>query len=120
MLMSNTKFSDLWHGSMLAAVTACMAVGLVAVAHGATPDAPRSVTVSYGDLDLASAQGFNTLYARIAAAARQVCAPGAVGTRDLGAFAAERACVNRAIGNAVRDVQGTRVASSLAGRHDQG
>ena len=118
--MTNTKFNDLWHGSMLAAVTACMAVGLAAVAHGATPDAPRSVTVSYGDLDLTSIRDVNTLYTRIVAAAHQVCAPEAGASRDLGAFAAERACVSRAIGNAVRDVQGTRVASSLAGRHDQG
>jgi len=118
--MTNTKFSDLWHGSMLAALTACMAVGLAAVAHAATPAGAPSVTVPFGDLNLASTKGIDTLYARVAAAARQVCAPGGVDIRDLQAYAIERACVSQAIANALRDLPDARVASSLAARHDQG
>jgi len=117
--MTNTKFNDLWHGSMLAALTACMAMGLAGMAHAATPDAAPSVTVSYSDLNLASAKGIDTLYARVAAAAQQVCAPGGVDIRDLQAFAIERACVNQAIANALRDLPDARVASSLAARHAQ-
>jgi UrcA family protein len=113
------KFSGFWHGSMLAAVTACMAVGLAGVARSATPDGAPSVRVPYGDLNLASEQGANTLHARVAAAARQVCAPDGLDIRNLKAYAMQRSCVSQAIANAVREVQGTEVAS-LAARHDQG
>ena len=118
--MTNTKFNDLWHGSMLAALTACMAVGLASVAHAAPQDAAPSIKVPVGDLNLASAKGVDTLYARVTAAAHQVCAPGGVDIRDLQAAAVERACVSNAIANAVRDLPDARVASSLAARHDQG
>lgn len=117
--MTNAKFNDLWHGSMLAALTACMAVGLVDVARSATPDEPASVKVAYGDLNLAGEQGTKTLHARIAAAARQVCGSDLVDRRDLPAFTAERSCERQAIANAVHDVQVTRMAS-VSVRHDQG
>ena len=115
--MTNTKFNDLWHGSMLAALTACMAVGLASIAHAAPAEGAPSVKVSFADLDLANSKGIDTLYARVTAAAHQVCD---VGSRDLSTYANERACVSRAIANAVRDLRDTRVASSLAARHDQG
>jgi len=112
------KFSDFWHGSMLAAVTACMAVGLANVAHSATPDATPSVRVPYGDLNLASELGASTLHARVTAAARQVCAPDGLEIRNLQAYAAERACMTQAVANAERDVQATELAS-LAAPHAQ-
>ena len=112
-----SKFTDLWHGSMLAALTACMAVGLAQVAHSATPDAAPSVRVSYGDLNLASEQGANTLQARVAAAAREVCAPHGLEIRNLQVYAAQRTCLSEAVANAVREVQGTQVASLGARRH---
>jgi UrcA family protein len=105
-----SKFNDLWHGSMLAALTACMAVGLANVAHSATPDAAPSVKVSYGDLDLTNAEGAHTLHARVAAAARQVCAPDGLEIRDLKVYSLERSCMSEAIANAERAVQGTKVA----------
>jgi UrcA family protein len=108
--MTNIKFNDLWHGSMLAALTACMAVGLVDVARSATPDGALSVKVSYGDLDLANAQGAQALHARITAAARQVCAPNGFDTRDLRLYTVERSCMSEAVANAERKVQATRVA----------
>ncbi len=113
------KFSDSWHGSVLAALTACMAIGIAGVAHSATPDAAPSVKVSYGDLDLACAQGADALHARVAAAARQVCAPDGIDIRNLQVYAAERSCVSEAIANAVRDLHGAKVAS-LVPRHDHG
>lgn len=112
-----TKFNDLWHGSMLAALTACMAVGLANVARSATPDAAPSVKVSYGDLDLGSAQGAQTLHARITAAARQVCAPDGFDIRNLQLFTVERSCMSEAVANAERKVQGTQVASIAARRN---
>jgi UrcA family protein len=114
-----TKFNDLWHGSMLVALTACMGIGLTDVARSATPDGPPTVKVGYGDLDLTSAQGAQTLHARITAAARRVCASDSVDMRDLPAFTAARSCETQAIANAEREVQATTVAS-LTARHTQG
>jgi len=108
--MTTFKFNDLWHGSMLAALTACMAVGLVDVARSATPGEPVSVKVSYGDLDLANAQGVHTLHARITAAARQVCAPDGFDARNLALYSVERSCVREAVTNAERKVQATQMA----------
>jgi UrcA family protein len=108
--MTNFKFNDLWHGSMLAALTACMAVGLVDVARSATPDEAPSVKVSYGDLDLANAQGARVLHARITAAARQVCAPDGLDIRDLTLYSVERSCMSETVANAERKVQATKVA----------
>jgi UrcA family protein len=76
--------------------------------------------VPYGDLNLASEHGANTLYARVAAAARQVCAPDGFEIRNLQAYAAQRSCVSQAIANAVRDVHSTQLATILAARHGRG
>ena len=114
-----TRFNDFYHGAMLAALTACMAVGLADVARSATPDATSSIKVSYGDLNLAGARGVHTLHARISAAARQVCAPDGFDMRNLNVYTVERACMSQAVANAEREVQGTQVAS-LAARRDQG
>jgi UrcA family protein len=114
-----TKFNDIWHGSMIAALTACMAVGLADVAHSATPDAAPSIKVSYGDLDLTNEQGAHTLHARVTAAARQVCAPDGLDIRDLNLYTVERSCMSQAIANAERAVQGTKVAR-LEVRRGQG
>jgi UrcA family protein len=111
-----SKLNDLWHGSMLAALTACMAVGLVDVARSATPGDAPSVKVSYGDLDLASAQGAHTLHARVTAAARQVCEPHGFDIRELKVYTIERSCMNETVANAERKVQATQVASIAARR----
>jgi UrcA family protein len=121
MTYASTKFTDLLHAPLLAAVTACMAVALTGVAHAAgSDDGAPTVRVAYGDLNLASEQGDNTLNARITAAARQVCVADRVDNRDLTAYALERACETRAISNAVHDVHGTKLAASASARHGQG
>ena len=111
-----TKFSDFWHGSMLAALTACMALGIANVARSATPDSAPTVRVPYGDLNLTTAEGASMLRARVTAAARQVCTVGGGDNRNLQAYAAERSCEAQAIANAVRDVHA--VAASFATRHE--
>jgi UrcA family protein len=118
--MTNTtaKLSDLWHGTMLAALTACMAVGIAGVARSATPDAAPSVTVAYGDLDLASEQGASTLRARLESAAHKVCDQGRE-SRELWAYAAARACEAQAVANAVREVDSAKLAASFAAHHEQ-
>ena len=116
MTYANTKFTDFLHGSVLAAITACMALGLAGVARSATPDAAPTVKVSYGDLDLASAQGAHTLHARVTAAARQVCEPHGFDIRELKVYTIERSCMNETVANAERKVQATQVASIAARR----
>ena len=118
--MTTFKFNDLWHGSMLAALTACMAVGLVDVARSATPGEPASVKVSYGDLDLANAQGAQTLHARITAAARQVCAPDGVDIRNLQVYSVERSCMSETVANAESKVQATIQVARIDVRKPQG
>ena len=64
--------------------------------------APRSVKVSFSDLDLTKPQGAAALYARIRNAARSVCGP--VDGHLLEEKAAWTECVNAAIGDAVATV----------------
>ena len=116
MTYTAAKFSDFWHGSMLAALTACMAFGIADVARSATPDTAPAVRVPYGDLNLTTADGASTLRARLTAAARQVCSVEGGDIRNLQAYAAERSCEAQAIANAVRDVHA--VAASFATRHE--
>jgi len=98
----------------LAALAACLIAG---TSFAASPDAAPSVRVAYGDLDLTSEQGVNTLHARVAAAARQVCAADGLDSRNLQAYAAARSCETQAIENAERGVPGVKIAS-LAARHE--
>ena len=77
-----------------------------------TPDV-RSVTVSYGDLDLSSPAGANTLYRRIQAAARQVC--GHAGA-DLIEQSTWRGCYRNAIGEAVDKVNNPLLTAMHTGR----
>ena len=113
---ANTKFTEFLHGSLLAALTACMAVGLASVAHSATPDPAPSVRVPYGDLNLTSAQGANTLHARITAAARQVCGEHGLDGRNLQAWAAARSCETQAIARESRPLASVTTRRCLRSR----
>ena len=111
--------SRLRTASALALVAACVAVGATSAAHAATEssDAP-TFTVRYSDLDLTSDQGSQALYARIVAAAQQVCV--AEDIRDLRAVAAAHSCREQAIAQAVRDVHSARLASVYAAAERRG
>jgi UrcA family protein len=63
---------------------------------------PPTKIVKYGDLDLAKADGVQSLYRRIQAAAKDVC-PNA-NSMDLSMVSAQRACMSRAIDDAVKSV----------------
>jgi len=55
-------------------LSACLLIGLSAPALGAPHDSEVATkTVRFNDLDLSTADGAQTLYNRIAAAAREVC-----------------------------------------------
>jgi UrcA family protein len=87
-----------------AAVLLCGAIALctLQVTAQAADDALPSKRVSYADLDISKPAGAKVLYSRIAAAARQVCALS--GYKDLGAMQRVNGCVDRAINNAVKEV----------------
>lgn len=70
---------------------------------------PRSMTIAYSDLDLARPEGAQTLYRRIASAARYVCGP--VDNRQLRSYRSFRDCVQDAVDEAVRQIdRGTLTA----------
>jgi UrcA family protein len=101
----------------LAALAACIIAG---TAHAGSPAAAPSVAVPYGDLNLTTERGADALYARLTAAARQVCAADGLDIRNLQAYAAARSCESQAIARAVHEVHSPKVAARLAARHEQG
>ena len=103
-----------WTMSLLGTALLALIVCLLGItpAWSNTPDTP-SVTVRYGDLDLSSPAGANTLYQRIQAAARQVCGyPGA----DLLEQASWRSCYRSAVGDAVRKVNSPLLIAVHSGK----
>jgi len=106
--MTSATSTDLLRAA--AALTACLIVGASATAYAAAPTDPSpSVQVSYHDLDLATEQGTQALYARIVSAAHKVCEVRDI--RNLAEFAAASACREQAIARAVRDVNNPRLAA---------
>jgi len=101
---------------LITAFSACVVLA-PALSHAATP-APSSVTVHYSDLNLSSEAGNAALYARLEAAAREVC--GTSDIRDLGQLASVQACQKNAIAHAVHEVHSTQLAAVLARRAGQG
>ena len=113
--MTSATSTDLLRAS--AALTACLIVG--ASAYAAAPADPSpSVQVSYHDLNLATEQGTQALYARIVSAAHKVCA--ARDIRILAEVAAARVCAAQAIAQAVRDVNNPRLAAVYSAHQPQG
>ena len=108
MTSATSRIGDLLCAS--AALTACLIVGASATAYAAAPTDPSpSVQVSYHDLNLATEQGTQALYARIVSAAHKVCEVRDI--RILAEFAAASACREQAIARAVRDVNNPRLAA---------
>lgn len=110
---ANTKLSDNWRApsAALTALTACLLIGAVGTTHAATPGGAPAIKVAYGDLNVDSVPGTQALYARIVAAAREVCAYREVDIRDLGALSRAQACEARAISQAVHDVHSPALAA---------
>ena len=100
----------------LSALAACLvlAPGLASAADLAPTrtDGPPSITVRYTDLNLATEDGTTVLYARLVAAAPNVCAVSDI--RNLRQVAAAEDCRQQAIANAVRDVHNPRLAAVYA------
>jgi UrcA family protein len=90
----------------LASLITTAIFGALALSCGAVSTAAEigdlpQVLVKFEDLNLATLQGAGALYGRIAAAADEVCQSHAVDSRDLFAQQQLRACVHKAIADAV-------------------
>jgi UrcA family protein len=101
----------------VASVAAVVAIFAATMASAETSESP-SVTVRYGDLDLATARGAHMLYRRIAVAAEQVCPT--AHTRDLALLARARSCQADAVSRAVREVNSPQLAAVYARREGHG
>jgi UrcA family protein len=101
--------------ALLTFATAVAIGGEACGAHAAiaaASDAP-SITVRYGDLNLATAEGNRVLLRRIVVAASKVCpAATAPGSR----LARNRSCMEEAIARAVSDTQSAQLAEMQAAR----
>jgi UrcA family protein len=69
---------------------------------GELPDAPRSLTVQFADLDLSKPEGAAHLFGRMRGAAKKVCAPlGGTSLREKYQYAD---CIELALSNAIARV----------------
>jgi UrcA family protein len=100
-------------------LVALVATGL-AFATSAAVAAPqtetRELTVNYADLNLESAAGIESLYARIRSAAKNVC--GTAERYELRAKAEMRACRESAVANAVAKIDNAALAARHAGKQE--
>jgi UrcA family protein len=78
-------------------------------------DSPRQVKVSYADLNLSTTQGAEALYRRIKSAANEVCYPRE--ERTLALMANRRACIQKAISDAVTHV-GSPTLTAVYNTHE--
>lgn len=92
--------------NLLVVATALAAGMLAGVAHGA--EVPTQA-VRFEDLNLNTDAGVQVLYKRIQGAAHQVC--GNVDGRDLAVARAHKACVDRAVADAVAAVNNQRMVA---------
>ena len=91
-----------------ALITVAAFAGAIASANAA--DSVPTQAVSYGDLNLSSAQGAATLYKRIQAAARSVCPVGG-SDRELQRVISRQSCYDQAVARAVRQVNSSSLSA---------
>ena len=107
----NTRFTHTRRALTALGLAACL-IGAAGSALAASPTADvATARVAYSDLNLASDQGNSTLYARISAAAREVCSVDRADMRDLVRYAQARSCEAQAIAHAVQAVHSARLAA---------
>src|SRR5690242_20228312 len=108
----NTRFTHTRRALTAAGALAACLIGAAGSALAASPtDGALTVRVAYGDLNLATDQGNSVLYARIRAAARQVCLSDRVDIRDLARYAEARSCEAQAVAHAVQAVHSSSLAA---------
>jgi UrcA family protein len=97
---------------VLAAVSTTLLAGVTQAAGFGDTAAKQMVT--YKDLNLNSHEGNQALYRRIQLAANKVC--GDVGVRDLAGMNVKKACVDRAISQAVAEVNSPMLTKVYLGK----
>jgi UrcA family protein len=102
--------------TLAAGVLGLMALG--AASAQASAAAPEQVAVQYADLDINTPAGAETLYARIQAAAREICARG--DERLLTQRANAARCMNIVVAHAVASVSSPKLAAVYAERTHHG
>jgi UrcA family protein len=97
----------------IASILATAVVAFAGVSKGggalAAEPVTYSKTVTYGDLNLDSAQGASALYARLRHAAREVCSP--LESKELSLRSAWQTCVSNALTSAVTQVNKPNVTA---------
>jgi UrcA family protein len=76
----------------------------------------RSVTVQYGDLNLASEAGSRTLYDRLVVAARQVCPAEAGSLLEISQNLEAQRCIDGAVERAVKEIRNPKFAEVATSR----
>jgi UrcA family protein len=100
-LIMNTPFRNTLGAASFFLCGALALSALQATARAADAGLPKQ-RVSYADLDISKPAGAKVLYSRIVAAANRVC--GFDGSMDMATKRWVQVCTDRAIDNAVRDV----------------
>ena len=98
-------------------MTSMLAAGLFALigaagdgrALAAEPSQTLTKTVHFGDLNLDTEQGAQTLYVRLRSAAKQVCAP--IESIELSRRLVWETCINNAVADAVQQVDKTMLSA---------
>lgn len=85
-------------------VLSALAASFATVCAAADSTGAPTVIVKYGDLSVSNPQGAARLYGRIVAAAHEVCKGFDINSRDLASQARLKACVHKAIADAVTAV----------------
>jgi UrcA family protein len=102
----------------LTALVACATITACTLSVSSRADTilePRSVTVSFDDLDTNSSRGAEVLYRRIKVAAESVCSD--LGpARSLALLSRYASCIQTAIGNAVAKVDRPALSEYAAAR----
>ena len=106
------KFNNVLATFVVAAAT-LVAGGALAAPPDNGPDAPVRVVVSYGDLDLGTTAGANTLRSRLDAAVAKV--QGSVDVRDLNAMACRQRAHRKAMEMADAAITAYRTQLAFAG-----
>jgi UrcA family protein len=113
----STRFNPLWLGG-LAALCVSGAMSQAYAAPPALGGEPSSMKVKFGDLNLDSQAGVETLYKRIRTAARIVCWND-TSTSDPRYFYNRRKCELTAEAKAVRDVNNRNLTAMYRAKHGE-
>jgi UrcA family protein len=110
---NRSKTMTTTQNSMTSLVLAVLASGSI-LAFAAAPAEAASVDVAVSGYSLTSAQGRAAVDARVTAAAEKACDAGA-DIRDVAAWTAEKACVEKAIADARAQVAALGSKTRMAG-----